>query len=286
MTQDTIESSNLKKIIKLLEIDEKDLDKYSNAFVPYLYLDGHRSSCISDNEIDQYKSGFNYFLRFTEILKSLGFKQLVSMVHTHRNLQVSGRIEAIKIATQESVISKINHLKNSDINFYGDLKLYKEIGYDDFYEFLSASSCNSKDNSFQHHVLINYSEKWALENLSKIGQIPNISSAIRFTKGHLSGGWIPLKMQESTIIYSQIPSVSEFWSDDAIFVLILIAFKNWLTMKNFIGQKTYQKNEKEKIHKIRDIDLSFPKIRLNLNSPNSNRIIAFDASGPIEYEIT
>ena len=285
MTQYNLKNSKLKEITYLLEINEEDLDRYSKTFVPYLYLDGHRSSCIGENEIDRYKSGFNYFIRFTEILKSLGFKQLVSMVHTHRNLQVSGRIEAIKIATQESVISKIDQLNNSNIRFYGDLELYKEIGYDDFYEFLVTSSRNSPNCSFHHHILINYSENWALDNLGSFNQMPNICSTIRFTKGHLSGGWIPLKMQESTFIYSQIPSVSEFWSDDGILVLILIAFKNWISMKKFIGQKSYKENEKMEIHKIRDIDLNFKKIKLVLNPPTPNRIIAFDSTGPIEYEI-
>lgn len=285
MTQYNLNNSKLKEIINLLEINEEDLDRYSNSFVPYLYLDGHRSSCIGENEIDRYKSGFNYFIRFTEILISLGFKQLVSMVHTHRNLQVSGRIEAIKIATQESVISKIDQLNNCNISFYGDLELYKEIGYDDFYEFLTATSRNSSNCSFHHHILINYSEKWALDNLSSFNQMPNISSAIRFTKGHLSGGWIPLKMQRSTVIYSQIPSVSEFWSDDGILALILITFKNWLSMKNFIGQKSYEGDEKLEIHKARDIDLNFNKLKLVLNPPTPNRIIAFDSTGPIEYEI-
>jgi len=285
MTQYNWNSPNLKKILDLLEINKEDLDKHSSTFVPYLYLDGHRSSCIGENEVDRYKSGFNYFLRFTEILKSLGFKQLVSMVHTHRNFQVGGRIDSVKVATQESIVSNIEQLKSSNINFYGDLELYKENGFNDFYKQLISMSHNSLDSLFNHHVLINYSEKWALENLNKIDQIPEVSSIIRFTKGHVSGGWIPLKMQETTIIYSQIPSVSEFWSDDGIVTLILIAFTNWMKMKDFIGQKSYIENEREKIHKIRDIDLNYTKIKLLLNSPNTNRIIAFDATGPIEYEI-
>ena len=286
MTQYNWNSPNLKKILDLLEINKEDLDKHSSTFVPYLYLDGHRSSCIGENEVGRYKSGFNYFLRFTEILKSLGFKQLVSMVHTHRNFQVGGRIESVKVATQESIVSNIEQLKSSNINFYGDLELYKENGFNDFYKQLKSMSHNSLDSLFNHHVLINYSEKWALENLNKIDQIPEVSSIIRFTKGHVSGGWIPLKMQETTIIYSQIPSVSEFWSDDGIVTLILIAFTNWMKMKDFIGQKSYIENEREKIHKIRDIDLNYTKIELSLNSPNCNRIITFDSVGPIEYEIT
>ncbi len=274
------------KIFDSLKINEADIKRYSNIFVPYLYLDGHRTSCIGDNVIDQYKSGFEFFIRFADILKVLGFKQLVTMVHTFRNLQVNGRIEAVKTATKESVKLKFDNLTNSNINFYGNLELYKEIGFNDFYDFLKSYSINSDSNNFHYHILINYSEDWAIENLSKFNRMPNISSIIRFTKGHISGGWIPEKMKKSTFVYSQIPSVSEFWSDEGILALILIAFKNWMIMKDFIGQKLYDRNEKEKIHEKRDIALNFDKMQLSLQSPKQNRIIVFDITGPIEYKIT
>lgn len=285
MVFNTKSNIELKKVLDLLKIDKRDIDKYSNLFVPYLYLDGHRTSCVGNNVIYQYKSGFDFFIRFADILKALGFKQLVTMVHTFRNLQVNGRIEAVKTATKESVTSKLNHLTNSNINFYGNLELYKEIGFDDFYNFLKSYSINSDGNNFHHHILINYSEDWAIKNLTEFSGMPNISSIIRFTKGHVSGGWIPEKMKKSTFIYSQIPSVSEFWSDEGILALILIVFKNWMIMKDFIGQKLYDQNEKEKIHQKRDNDLSFDKMKLALNSPKRNRIITFDVNGPIEYEI-
>jgi len=285
MSQSYPNSPNIKNILDTLQISEKHIHEYADKFVPYLYLDGHRSSCIGDNEIDQYKSGFDFFLRFTAILKSLGFKQLVTMVHTLRNLQVTGRIDAIKEATQESVISKFHHLENSNISFYGNLELYKEIGFNDFYNFLKSHSHNSNGNTFHHHILINYSEDWAIKNLNEFDKMPDIGSVIRFTKGHVSGGWIPLKMQGTTIVYSQIPSVSEFWSDDGILTLILIAFGNWLKMKKYIGSKSYSTVEKEEIHNLRDNELLYRKIELQLNVPRHNRIITYEPTGPIEYEL-
>ena len=280
------DNKNLKEILALLKLKEEDLHKYSDLFVPYLYLDGHRTSCVGENEIDQYKSGFDFFIRFAEILRSLGFKQLITMVHTYRNLQVRGRIEAVKTATQESVISKFHHLNNSSIDFYGNLELYKEIGLNDFYEFLKSYSINHSENNFHHHILINYSEDWAIKNLSKLSHMPNVSSIIRFTKGHVSGGWIPTKMQKSTFVYSQIPSVSEFWSDEGILSLILIAFSNWMKTEKYIGSKSYSREEKEEIHNIRDKNLTFPKINIETNSSLSNRVIVFNPTGPTEYEIS
>lgn len=279
------DNKKLEEILALLKLKEEDLHKYSDLFVPYLYLDGHRTSCVGENEIDQYKSGFDFFIRFAEILGSLGFKQLITMVHTYRNLQVDGRIEAVKTATQESVAYKPHHLNNSNIDFYGNLELYKEIGLNDFYEFLKSYSINSSENNFHHHILINYSEDWAINNLDKLSRMPNISSIIRFTKGHMSGGWIPTKMQKSTFVYSQVPSVSEFWSDEGILSLILIAFDNWLKTEKYIGSKSYNREEKEEIHNIRDNDLTFTKIKVETNSPIYNRVIIFSPTGPIEYEI-
>lgn len=84
----------LNKIKSLLEIDNLDIGKYSNSFVPYLYLDGHRTSCVSKNDIERYKSGFKFFQRFTNCLKELGFNRMVTMVYTNRNLAVKGRIES------------------------------------------------------------------------------------------------------------------------------------------------------------------------------------------------
>ena len=107
---------------------------------------------------------------------------------------------------------------------------------------------------------------------------------IRFTKGFASGGWIPLKMQKTTFVYSQIPSVSEFWSDEAIAALILITFKNWISVEEFIGTKCYSSGEREVTHTRRDLELSFKTIHLKLNSPLKNRILSFENDGPVVYE--
>jgi hypothetical protein len=118
----------------------------------------------------------------------------------------------------------------------------------------------------------------------KLARLPEISTVIRFTKGFVSGGWIPLKMQRATFIYSQIPSSSEFWSDEGILALLLISLKNWITTKDYIGSKSYNKKEKELIHRKRDIDLSYRTIKLNIDSPQSNRLVSFDIEGPVIYE--
>ncbi len=273
--------------MSLLGMEEFDYTNYSNSFVPYLYLDGHRTGFVGKNEIESYKSGFKFFLRFTNVMKSLGFNKLVTMVHTTRNMILKDRMKAIQKAIQESVIQYDNQIKEDNFHLFGDLIEYEKNGIGDFGKYLENTfTCSSSRSKFNHYFLINYSENWALKNLNKIiDKMPDVSCVIRFTKGHTSGGWIPLKMQESTFIYCQNPSVSKNWTDGGILALLLISLKNWITMREFIGKKKYDENEKNIIHKKRDIDLNYTSIKLDLNLPHRNRIIAFEINGPIEYEI-
>ncbi|MGE5797617.1 MAG: hypothetical protein ACM339_10515 [Ignavibacteria bacterium] len=269
-----------------LTFKDIDINSFSNSFVPYLYLDGHRSSSAGSTDLEKYSSGFRFFLRFGLIMQNLGLKEMVTMVHTSRNCCLKERLDSIISAIQENFDASNSYLKNSKFKLYGELETYKEMGYTEFFNFITQIiNNNHKDYSFTHHILINYSENWALNNLDKIKLMPDISSIIRFTKGFASGGWIPLKMQETTFIYSQIPSVSEYWSDEAIEALIYISLQNWSLMKQYIGKKVYMNSEKELIHTERDINLKFSTTKLEVNSSMHNRIIAFGVNGPIIYEL-
>lgn len=227
-----------------LNTEDFDIKKFPDSFIPYLYLDGHRSSNVADTDIEKYKNGLKFFLRFGELLKELGFKEMVTMVHTARNCCIKNRIEAIQSAIQEGMNFSDKYNYESKFILYGDIEAYKNSGFYNFYNFLKEVENTKKNTSFTHHILINYSEDWAINNLEKIKLMPEISSVIRFTKGYVSGGWIPYKMQESIFIYSQIPSVSDFWSDEAIKSLISISIENWSVMKQFIGKKSYEKKMK------------------------------------------
>ena len=262
-----------------------ELNHYTESFVPYLYLDGHRSSNAGITDTEKYNSGFNFFLRFGKIMRNLGFKQMVTMVHTSRNCYVKGRLDSIISAIQENFDYSNECIENAIFKLYGDIELYKKIGRKDFYSFLTGINNKKKKNpSFRHHILINYSEEWALNNLNKLKQMPEISSVIRFTKGYVSGGWIPNKMRETTFIYSQLPSVSEYWTDEALTTLLYISLKNWSLTKQYIGKKEYKNDEKELIHKERDLNLGLFRNKLKVKSIMHNRIIAFGIFGPILYE--
>lgn len=277
---------DLDKLLNLLELTTADLTEHKHTFVPYLYIDGHRSSGVSNDDVESYKSGIDFFLRFSKIIKELGFKEIVTMVHTNRNKAVAGRVHAIQKAIQEGLDLSDSIVANSRFKIYGNLDEYLNNGSRKFYDYLtSVIEDTSRNTDFTHHILINYSEDWAISNLGTINNLPRISSVIRFTKGFVSGGWIPLKMQETTFVYSQLPSVSEFWSDEAIYALILISFKNWINIKDFIGTKIYSSVEKALTHKQRDIELSYDVINLNLPSPLRNRIISFGINGPTTYEL-
>lgn len=274
------------KIKSFPGFEDVNVDRFSDSFVPYLYLDGHRSSNVGSSDSERYNSGFLFFLRFTRIMKELGLKNMVTMVHTSRNCNVKGRIDSIHSAIQRSFDTSKEEISASDFKLYGDVESYKTMGRNGFYNFLKEiENAPEKKEAFTHHILINYSENWALNNLEKINSVPPVSSVIRFTKGFVSGGWIPTKMQEATFVYSQIPSVSEFWSDEAITALILIALKNWSLMVKYIGKKEYEYGEKELIHNERDIELKLCINKLKINNAIHNRIIAFGINGPVLYEL-
>jgi len=276
----------LQKINSLSEFENLEIEKYTSSFVPYLYLDGHRSSNSGSSDLEKYSSGFRFFLRFGMMMQQLGFTKMVTMVHTSRNCKDRERIDSIQSAVQKSIDFTNDYVSKSKFQLYGDIESYKSMGNSEFYNYLNEVDNKSPAKpDFIHHILINYSEQWAINNLDRINLIPDISSVIRFTKGFVSGGWIPIKMQKTTFVYSQVPSVSEFWSDDGILALFLISLKNWIATKDFIGTKSYDNEEKELIHKKRDIDLSHNTIKLYLNSPLRNRIISFEVEGPVIYEL-
>jgi hypothetical protein len=277
---------NTEKIFSYLGISQTDLIDHTHSFVPYVYIDGHRSSGISNDDVDSYKSGINFFLCFSDIMKHLGFKEMVTMVHTKRNKAVEGRLHAIQTAIQEGLDLSNKVVADSKFKIYGDIDEYLNNGSRKFYDYLNRVAAETSHNkNFTHHILVNYSEEWAISNLSEIYNLPKISSVIRFTKGFVSGGWIPLKMQETTFVYSQIPSVSEFWSDEAMLFLLLAAFKNWVLLSKYIGNKVYSEIERTEIHEKRDVDLTFDLSSVNINSRIRNRIILFGLHGPIVYEL-
>ncbi|HSR19016.1 MAG TPA: hypothetical protein VLM39_13065, partial [Ignavibacteriaceae bacterium] len=142
-----------------------DLNSFSNSFVPYLYLDGHRSSNAGSTDLEKYSSGFRFFLRFGQIMQNLGFKEMVTMVHTSRNCCLKERLDSIISAIQENFDKSNSYLKNSRFRLYGDLESYKKMGYSNFFQFITdINKNNHRDYSFTNHILINYSESWALNN--------------------------------------------------------------------------------------------------------------------------
>src|SRR3972149_5324686 len=205
---------SLDKILKYLDLTQADFLEHSRSFVPYIYIDGHRSSGISDDDAESYKSGVDFFLRFSGIMKELGFKEMVTMVHTKKNKAVEGRIYSIQKAIQEGLDFSNSIVADSKFKIYGDIDEYMNNGSRNFYDYLNlVVDKTSRNKNFTHHILINYSEDWAISNLATVHNLPKISSVIRFTKGFVSGGWLPMKMQETTFVYSQIPSVAVLHRD-------------------------------------------------------------------------
>ena len=245
-------------------------------FVPYVYLDGHRSACL-DSDKDGYVEGIKFFFRFAEIAKKKGVKHIVVMIHTERNQQK--RINSVSKAILRQAVGIGFEGLNFAFNFYGNLDRYNK-SIIKYAVKLGALSKHIGSTTTTIHMMLNYSENWACDNLDKLTDLPEISSVIRFTKGHYSGGWIPLKMQKTTLVYVQNPSVSFLWKNEDISKLIDISFDNWKTISRVVGQSEYSENQKKEIKKQRDDNLFIEYDISSLKQNKTKRIIVFGELGP------
>lgn len=273
-------SKVIEKTIDLLGIKSFWLDEITK-FVPYVYLDGHRTGNPNKSNIEAYTSGIEFYSRFVAIAHTLGIKDVVVMVHTRRNSSNPNRIKSVYKAIHDypykSQLGNIYTYGNTNDSYVSpDLK--KRID--------EITSVNEKPNvKLNSHILLNYSEEWAINNLDEIKFIPNISTIIRFTKGYYCGGYIPLRMEKSTFVYCQNASVSSFWADDSISNLILVAFANWFKMRSMIGNKIYTDSEKKTIFHQREYNLQIREQKCDMAEKPQKRLMTFDEIGAKAYLI-
>ena len=123
-----------------------------------------------------------------------------------------------------------------------------------------------------------------LDNKEKLQEIPEISTIIRFTKGHLGGVWVPNKANQSNFIYTQNASVSDNWSDEQLIAFCLIALKSHLDVKGVIGGRQYTADERDQIYQEREMNLFKRDVEVPKLGFLSKRSISFSSVGPLTYE--
>ena len=145
---------------------------------------------------------------------------------------------------------------------------------------VNAAEKMTKDcNEFDLNYVTNYSEEWGMENADEIADIPDISVIGRFTKGHYSGANIPGHTNQANFIYIQQASISENWSDEEMVMLALSLLKSHLSLKGFVGGKSYGYGEKESIREARE-DLMWEE-NYTITEQVSKRIISYNPKRPM-----
>jgi hypothetical protein len=221
---------------------EEAIDELRNLVI-YDILDGNRSTKSSSDTIDSRLETGLYAISLINILKNLGARSCIILIHTDYNRQ-RGYLEFRKI---------LDNIKNTAplINQYfveNDISCHC-LFLDDDYEcssILHKISESTKKGSFNAFFLFDYNERWISSEKGKslIESLPEIDVHIRHTKLQMSGGWIPDKMARSCYVYSQNGTIYSNWNHQELLTLISCCLLQKLTMRGELLSKIYR-DEKE-----------------------------------------
>lgn len=245
------------KIIKKINTDTiigEDRSEIKNL-VLYDILDGSRSTILSKFNIDYGLETVLYTLNFIHILKALGAKTCLIMIHTSYN-RSRGEKEFKNILQRIEIGAPFIKRYAIENNIYCSC-LCMDNNYE-LIELLKDVTESTRNGDFCVHFLFNYNEGWAIskdgENILR--HLPDIDVHIRHTKFQISGGWIPEKMTRSVFLYSQNGTIHSNWNSDELVALIAIGLLAKLLHKGEILEKTYTtRDEINKRYELRELNL-------------------------------
>jgi len=271
-----------RELLPYVGLTEEDLELFSELVV-YSILDGHRSGLPSNYPLKYgYIEGAVFAIRWAKILQSLGANKQVFMIHTERNRKTEERMAAILGGIQEIAGYFIGTALEAGIRLH-----YNGHGVHDSYELspiVETAEGITSNGTYDLHFLLNYSEEWAVRNLEEVQKIPDFTTIVRFTKGHLGGVWIPTKANYASFIYCQNASVSNNWSDVQLIFLSLLALKSYIVNNGTIGSRQYARNEREEIYERRELNAAHGWVPVYLGNSLPKRSIMFFSEGPVTYE--
>jgi hypothetical protein len=265
-----------------LELSIEDL-LYFRELSPYLILDGHRTGVKNEDASPAhgYVEGAIFSLRFACVLKKLGAQRSTFLIHTLRNYQTMDRMEAIFDAITDvgkKFISRA-YEENIRLQYYGH-EVHENYAMANIIN--AAENITENCNEFELNYLTNYSEQWGVEHQSQLDCLPDINVIGRFTKGHYSGANIPGHTNAANFVYIQQASISENWSDEELLWLALSLLKSHLSLKGFVGGKSYNSTEKAEIRETREVRLWEDNYSSRAADGNYHkRIVSFSPRGPI-----
>ena len=265
-----------------LGVSEAQMRRASREVTPYLILDGHRTG-VEKMGVRGYQEGAIFSLKFASVLRQFGFSKVVYMIHTTRNRKTPERMQLIFEAIREVFPDFVKMAMDEDIRLkYHGKDIYTT--YELKNEILRAEWETQHNAGIEVHYLTNYSEEWAINNPQELYRIPTINVAVRFTKGHLSGAYIPSRMEKAPFVYVQNASVVSKWSPMQLKALAIIIMRSYLENSGFIGSKMYQEEERALIMHKREEELFEESIDATdiTNYPLKKKAVIFTPYGPVK----
>ncbi len=243
----------LNSLYARIGVNESQMRRFAREVTPYLILDGHRTG-IQKVGTQGYKEGALFSLKFASILKEFGFTKVVYMIHTTRNRKTPERMKLIFDAIRNVFPVFMDLANEEDIRLiYHGKDIYTT--YELAEEILQAEWATQHNAGIEVHYLTNYSEEWAINNPQELYRIPTINVAVRFTKGHISGAYVPHRMERAPFVYVQNASILSRWSDIQLHALAIILMRSFIENSGFIGSKMYKEEERELIMHRREEEL-------------------------------
>jgi len=230
--------------------------------VIYEALDGSRSTCAFNKNINPQFEGPLYVIKFMHILKLLGAKTCCMMVHTSYNRD-RGQTEFNNVicAIEEGAPLIKNYGIENNV-FCSCMCINKNY---ELKTILNDITESTRNGEFCTHFLFDYNEEWAETDvgLEAIKNLPEIDVHIRHTKFQFSGGWIPGKMSKSVFLYSQNGSTYSNWDTNELITLISLSLLAKLFHKGEALGKIY-KNDGEIIERYKTRELKLFNKIINL----------------------
>jgi len=260
----------------------------------YDMTDGTRTSTNLKGS-EAYIDGGLFALRFTNVLRSLGAKNIyLNVIHTGHKKRVN--YSDIYKAMLKLVDVYLNYANtyNAKLKFLGNLNERIDSGDSKFElaEILKGLEKKTEGNKgITIHILINFSTRWLAKHEEIYNNLPEVNVVVRHTKGYINGDMqIFGRMDNYSLVYAQNGSSSTNWSDKQIVWLAAICLKSYLLNRGTHLTKIYVPGEDENVRKNREIELSlihkdFYHERKNEDDGRfKKRAIIFSSVGPEIYE--
>lgn len=246
--------NNIIKKTKLKINVDVAIEEFKNL-VLYEALDGSRSTLTSNKDINRGKECALYVINFIHVLKVLGAKTCVFMIHTSYNRNRG-----------ENEFKNILHDIESGTFFIKKYSIENDIRcscicLNENYELINLMkdiSESTKNGEFCAYFLFDYNEEWAMTEKGQniIKNLSDIDVFIRHTKFQFSGGWIPGKMSRSVFLYSQNGTTYNNWDSDELVALVALALLAKILHKDEGLHKIYTaKEEINRRYELRELKL-------------------------------